>query len=193
MKVEPRLDTFAHNQKNPNVISRRFRRKCTTHTVASFVRQFNTIGPLFCSFVQHHQLELRTSKTYSKRQNLIQNKNIDVQNLENIGSPLWCFSLGFFSAVRLLLKLFGFHQRVSPSFLKIFCNTMDVKKSQRVTPFTNFGTVTLFKNLDFKIFSNFFNVSKGSSFKFFEILQLTGVSQCSFTISSLRYSADFGR
>ena len=62
-----------------------------------FFRKFNAIGPLFCSFAQH-QLELRTSKTYSKRQNLVQNKNIDVQNLENIG-PLWCFSLGIFSAL----------------------------------------------------------------------------------------------
>ena len=31
-----------------------------------------------------------------KRQNLVQNKNIDVQILENIGSRFWCFSLGFF-------------------------------------------------------------------------------------------------
>ena len=35
-----------------NVFSRRFRRKCTTRTVASFFRQFNAIVPLFCSFVQ---------------------------------------------------------------------------------------------------------------------------------------------
>ena len=54
-----------------------------------FFRQFNAIGRLFCSFVQHHHFELRTSKTYSKRQNLVQNKNIDVQNLENIGHPIW--------------------------------------------------------------------------------------------------------
>ena len=59
--------------------------------MASFFRQFNAIGPIFCSFVQHHQLELRTSKTYSKHQNLVQNKKIDAQNLENIGSPLWWF------------------------------------------------------------------------------------------------------
>ena len=38
-----------------SVFSRRFRRECTTLTVASFCfffRQFNAIGPLFCSFVQ---------------------------------------------------------------------------------------------------------------------------------------------
>ena len=38
-------------------------------------RQFNAIGPLFCSFVQHHQRGPRTSKTYSKCQNLVQNKS----------------------------------------------------------------------------------------------------------------------
>ena len=65
--------------------------------MASFFRQFKAIGPLFCSFVQHLQLELRTSKAYSKRQNLVHNKNIDVQNLENIGSPLGVFHSDFFS------------------------------------------------------------------------------------------------
>ena len=88
------FNSAAAMRRSRYVFSRRFRRKYTTLTVASFFRQFNAIGPLFCSFVQHHQL--RTSKTYSKHQNLVQNKNIDVHNLENIGSPLWCFSLDFF-------------------------------------------------------------------------------------------------
>ena len=125
-----------------------------------FFRQFNAICPLFCSFVQHHQLELRTSKTYSKRQNLVQNKNIDVQILKNIGSCLWCFSLGFFSALCDVFEIFGFHQRVSPSFVSIFCNTMDVKRSQRVPPFTFFGTVTLLKNVIFNFFGTFKNLSR---------------------------------
>ena len=105
-----------------------------------FFRQFNSIGPLFCSFVQHHQLELRTSKTNSKRWNLVQNKNIDVQNLEN-RIPL-VFSLAFFSAVCNVL--------VSPLLVLIIRNTMDVKKSQRPPSHTFFGTVTLilFKNLN---------------------------------------------
>ena len=38
----------------------------------------------------------------------------------------------FFGTMRLFLKFFGLHQRVAPSFVSIFCNTMDVKKSQRV-------------------------------------------------------------
>ena len=82
------------------IFTRRFRRKCTTLTVAILFRQFNAIGPLFCSFDQHHQLELRTSKTYSKRQNLDQNKNIDIQNLENIG-PFSVFTRISFGTKRL--------------------------------------------------------------------------------------------
>ena len=82
-----------------------------------FFRQFNAMVPLFCSFVQHHQLELRTSKTYSKRQNLIQNKNIDVQNLENVKDPLWCFSLGFFRYYATFLKIFS----IPPKGLPFVC------------------------------------------------------------------------
>ena len=44
-----------------------------------------------------------------------------------------------------------------PSFVSIFCNTMDVKKSQRVPPFTFFGTVRLFKNLIKKFFWEIFS------------------------------------
>ena len=131
-----------------DLFSRRFRRKSRLLQCLVFFRQFNTIGPLFCSFVQHHQLELRTSKTYSKRQKLVQNENIDVQNLENIAAPsLGVFHSNFFGTMQLFLKYFGFHQRVSPSFVSIFCNTMDVK------------------------------ISQGSALIFFHILQPTGVSQ----------------
>ena len=72
---------------------------------------------------------------------------------------------------------------------------MDVKKSQRVPPFTFFGTVILFKNLILKY--HFKKSPKGSPSIFLHILQPAGVSQSPkgppFTISSLRYSADFGR
>ena len=75
----------------------------------------------------------------------------------------------FFGTMRLFLKFFGLHQRVPPSFVSIFCNTMDVKKLQRVPPFTFFGTVILFKNLIKKFFGKFFHVSKGSPLQFFKI------------------------
>ena len=75
---------------------------------------------------------------------------------------------------------------------------MDVKKSQRVPPFTFFGTVTLFKNLILKIFSGkFFQVPKGLPFNFFPYFatswSFTKPEGSPFTILSLIYSADFGR
>ena len=54
---------------------------------------------------------------------------------------------------------------------------MDVRKSQKVPPFTFFGTVTLFKNHILKFLGNFFKSFKGPPFNFFHILQPTGVSQ----------------
>ena len=84
------------------------------------------------------------------------------------------------------------------SFVSIFCNTMDVKKLQRVPPFTFFDTVTLFKNLILKNFlGNFFMSPKGPPSIFFSFF----ATSWSFTkpegppssILSLRYGADFGR
>ena len=56
---------------------------------------------------------------------------------------------------------------------------MDVKKSQRVPPFTFFGTVTLFKNLILKIFWEIFSSPQRAPLNFFHILQPAGVSQSS--------------
>ena len=174
------------------IFSRRFRIKCTTLKVASFFRQFNAIGPLFSSFVQHHQLELRTSKTYLKRHNLVQNKNIDVQNFENIGSPLVVFHSDFFGTMR---PFWTFLDSTKP--LRLFRYfVMDVKQPQRVPLFTFFGTVTLLKSLILNFFSEILKSLKGPII-FCHNLQPTGVSQSPkgppFTILSLRYSVDFGR
>ena len=113
-----------------------------------FFRQFNAIGPLFCSFVQHHELELRTSKTYSTRQNLVQNKNIDVQNLENLGCPpLMFFTRIFFGTLRLFFEVFW----IPPKGLPLVCfDILQHNGSQKIPkgpPFTFSGTVTVFKNL----------------------------------------------
>ena len=76
-------------------------------------------------------------------------------------------------------EVFGLHQRVPPSFVSIFCNTMDVKKLQRVPPFTFFGTVTLFKNLIKNFFWEIFSCLQRvpPSIFFSNFLQPTGVSQ----------------
>ena len=98
----------------------------------------------------------------------------------------------FFGTMR-LFETFWIAPKGPPSFVSIFCNTMDVKKSQRVPPFTFFGSVTLFKNL----LGNFFMSPKGPPFIFFHFLQPAGVSQSPkgppFSILSLGYGADFGR
>ena len=134
------------------------------------------------------------SASKTKRRN-----KIDVHNLKNtlstLRSPL---SPTFFGTMQLFLKPFELHQRVPPSFVSIFCNTVDVKKSQRVPPFTFFGTVTLLKNLNFKNFlGNFFKSSKGPPSFFFIFCNQLEFHKARrvplFTILSLIYSADFGR
>ena len=98
-----------------------------------------------------------------------------------------------------LFETFWIAPKGPPSFVSIFCNTMDVKKSQRVPPFTFFGTVTTVQKSHLKIFlGNFFMSPKGPLFKFFfHLLQPAGVSQSPkgppFSILSPRYGADIGR
>ena len=132
--------------------------------------------PAGCSFVQHQQLELRTSKTYSKRQNLVQNKNIDVLNVENIGFPLSCFSLRFFSAL---------------------CDFWSILDSTKLSPlrlFRYFATQWMSKIPKGPLlhFSALWHCSKISLKKFLpEIFK--NLPTVPLTILSLRYSADFGR
>ena len=55
---------------------------------------------------------------------------------------------------------------------------MDIKKSQRVPPFTFFGTVTLFKNLIEKFFWEIFSCLQRVPYSiFYNFLQPAGVSQ----------------
>ena len=103
----------------------------------------------------------------------------------------------FFGTMR-LFETFWIAPKAPPSFVSIFCNTMDVKKSQRIPPFTFFGTVTLFKNLILIFFLEIFSCPQRVPLQFFfHILQPVGVSQSPkcppFSILSLRYGADFGR
>ena len=126
-------------------------------------------------FFQHHQLELRTSKTYSKRQNLVQNKNIDVQNLENRILPLF-FTRHYATFFEIFL--------IPPKGLIYVCFDIlqhnGCQKIPKGPPFhilRHCDTVQKFKNLMVKFFKKLFKVSQWSPFKFFHILQPTGVSQ----------------
>ena len=70
--------------------------------------------------------------------------------------------------MRLFLKLIGLHQRIPPSLVSIFCNTMDVKKSQRV-PLLHFSALKGQKSHFKKFFRKLFQVTKGSPFNFLKI------------------------
>ena len=94
---------------------------------------------------------------------------------------------------RIFFELFWIPQRISSPFVSIFCNTMDVKKSQRVH-FHIFQhcSITSFLN----IFRKFLKISQGSALIFFICCNQLESHKAQrvppFTILSLRYSADFG-
>ena len=121
-----------------------------------------TVGSFFYSRKVHLFVHLFNNLNYggSKHSNLRsasktkrKNKTRPEPRKHTKDPPLAPF---FFGTMRLFLKLFGLHQRVPPSFVSIFCNTMDVKKPQRVPLFTFFGTVTQFKNHILNFFWEFF-------------------------------------
>ena len=140
--------------------------------MASFFRQFNAICPLFCSFVQYHQLELRTSKAYSKRQNLVHNKNIDVQNIDNIGSPLSFFHSDFFRHYATFFEAFWIPPKGLPFNFFYILQHNRCQKSPG-SPFYNFRHCDIVQ----KIFSEIFLNLPMVPLKFFPILQPTRVSQ----------------
>ena len=132
------------------------------------------------------------TKTFSKRQNLVQNKNIDVQNLKNKLSTLLVFFIGIFWHYATSLKFFGLHQWVFPSFV-----SMDVKKSQRV-PFYIFRHCDTVQKSHFVFFWKISEISPGFPLQFFQTFcnQLEfheAQSVPGFTLLSLIYSAGFGR
>ena len=141
---------------------------CPTITVGSFF--LDTKGPLFCSFVQQPQTSTTSNLNNSNLRSVSKTKRknkTDVHNLEiTLRIP------HFFSELCDFLKLFGlkfFPQRAPLQFFLMFCNTMDVKKSQRVPPFTFSGTVTLFKNLIKKFFWEIFSCLQRVPLQFFII------------------------
>ena len=137
---------------------------CPTITVGSFF--LDTKGPLFCSFVQQPQTSttsnLNNSNLRSASKTKRKKQNRRPQPRKHTLAPL------FFST---FFEVFWIAPEGPPSFVSIFCNTMDVKKSQSVPPFTFFGTVTLFKNFIKKIFWEIFSclqrVPPSIFFKFF--------------------------
>ena len=134
---------------------------CPTLTVGSFFRRVRSTFLFICSTTSNlnnfepQQLEPQKRVQNEKKK---QNRRPEPRN-HTKDPPI----VPLFLALSDFFQTFWIAQRVPPSFFSIFCNTMDVKKSQRASPFTFFGTVTLFENLIFKIFlGNFFKSPKGS-------------------------------
>ena len=128
-----------------------FEEKCSTLTVGSFY----TLKVHF--FVQ---LELRMSKPYWKRQNLVQNKT-NVQKLENIlripFGYLDVFNLDFFGTMRLFFRKFFDYTKGSYVFPSFFCNFAIewMLKYLKGSPLYIFGAVTQILNFCFFFFEIF--------------------------------------
>ena len=117
----------------------------------------------------------------------------DVQNLEitlRIPPKPHCFR-----HYATFFETFWIAPKGSPSVVSTFCNTMDVKKSQRVLLLHFSAHVTLFKHLIFKFFCEIFQVPKGSPSIFFIFCNQLEFHKSRrvppFTFLSLRYSANF--
>ena len=106
------------------------------------------------------------------------------------------FTSIFFGTMRLFLKFFGLHQKVSPSFVSVFCNTI-MSKIQRVPLYFFRHCDTVQKSHFQNFFGNFQKSPKDPLFNFLifrnqlEFRKAQRVPPS--TILSLKYSADFGR
>ena len=160
------------------VFSRRFRRKSrlfqwlvffvsSTRSVHFFVHLFNIIN-LNYGRPKHNRNARNSSQTKKS-----------TSRTSKTQVPLDVFHSNFFRHSATFLEDFGFPQRVSPSFVSIFSNTMDVKKIQRI-PFYVFRHCDTVQKISFIFFRNFFKICQGSPLIFFQILQPNGVSQSPF-------------
>ena len=125
-----------------HVFSRRFRRKCTTLTVASFFRQFNAIGPLFptsSTWTTDDQNILETPEPRPKQ------NNRRAEPRKHRIPPSAFFTRIFFRHYATFYLLFWFFFWIPPKSLPFVC--FDIFQHNGGPPFTFFGTVTLFKNL----------------------------------------------
>ena len=135
-----------------------------TITVGSFFRRVRSTLLFICSTTSNlNNFKPQQLQPQKRVQNEKKKNKTDVQNLENtLRIP---HSPTFFRHY----EIFLIAPKGPPSFVSIFCNTMDVKKLQRVPPFTFFGTVTLFKNLIKKFSWEIFSCPQRVPLQFFFI------------------------
>ena len=140
---------------------------CPTITVGSFFSRHERSTFLFiCSTTSNlNNFKPQQLQPQKRVQNEKKKQNRRPQPRKHTKDPT--LAPLFFGTMRLFLKFFGLHQRVPPSFVSIFCNTMDVK-NRKGSPFYNFRHCDTVQKLHLKnFFWKFFYVSKGSSFNFF--------------------------
>ena len=166
---------------------------CPTLTVGNFFRRVRSTFLFICSTTSNLNNSNLKSASKTKRRNKTDVRNLEI-TLRILHSPT------FFRHYATFSKLFDCTKGPPFIFFDILQHNgrQDVKKSQRASPFTFFGTVTVFKNLIFKIFlGNFFKSPKGSPQFFFIFCNQLEFHKARkvppFTILSLRYTADFGR
>ena len=159
-----------------------------TITVGSFFRRVRSTFLFICSTTSNlNNFKTQQLQTQKKKQNRRPEPRKHTKDPPI--APL------FFGTMR-LFETFWIAPKGPPSFVSIFCNTMDVKKSQRV-PFYIFRHCDTVQKSHFKnFFGKFFHVPKGSPifFHFFATSwSFTKPEGSPFSILSLRYDADFGR
>ena len=149
---------------------------CPTITVGSFFRHERSTFLFICSTTSNlNNFKPQHLQPQKRVQNEKKKQNRRPEPRKHTKDPT--LAPLFFGTMRLFFEVFWIAPKGPPSFVSIFCTTVDVKKIPKGTPFTFFGTVTLFKNLLFKIFlRNILMYAKGPSFNF-HILQPVGVSQ----------------
>ena len=174
-----------------HVFSQRFRRKCTTLTVASFfssVQRDRSTFLFICSTSSTWTTDVQNILEHRPKQ---KHRRPEPQK-HRIPRPFSVFHSYFFRHCAIFLKFFGFRSEVCFDILQ----HNGCQKIPKGPLFTFFGTVTLFKNL-INFFWNRLKFSKGSPVNFFIFCNQLEFHKAQrvppFTILSLRYSADFGR
>ena len=126
---------------------------CPTLTGGNFFRRVRSTFLFICSTTSNvKNFEPRQLEPQKRIQNEKKKQNRRPEPQNHTKDPP--IALLFFGTVRLFLKLFGLNQRVPPSFVSTFCNTMDVKNPQRVRlwPFSACFLVRSWSNVNLKCF-----------------------------------------
>ena len=138
---------------------------CPTITVGSFFRHESSFFVYLFNNLKPQQLQTSTTPTSEARPKRKKTKQTSTTSKTHKRSHL---SPTFFRHYATFFKIFWIAPEGPPSFVSIFCNTMDVKKLQR-NPFYIFRHCDTVRKSHLKNFmGNFFMSPRGPPFNFFE-------------------------